>query len=103
MIQHKLPSGGFIWTTYVHVAQITVQIGDIVTSDTVIGHLMNKKQLNKYGWVYNHLHFEVLRNPRIGNGGKLLSYSTWCKTKNEVMKHFYNPVDFFKREWAHER
>lgn len=103
MIQHKLPSGESVWTVYVHVTRIEVGVGDIVSKNTVLAHLMNRDQLNEYGWVYNHLHFEVLKKPRINHIGKYLSYSTRCRTEEEVERHFFDPVKFLENVWLSER
>lgn len=100
MIQHRLPSEETIWTVYVHVTKVKVKEGDLVRNDTIIANLMDKSQLNKYGWEFNHLHFEVLKYPRISEAGRYLSFSTECKTKKEVEKHFYNPVTFLQKMWA---
>ena len=100
MIRHRLPSEETIWTVYVHVTKVKVKEGDLVSNDTIIAHLMDKSQLKKYGWEFNHLHFEVLKYPRISETGKYLSFSTECKTKKEVEKHFYNPVTFLQKMWA---
>jgi len=103
MVEHRLPSGEIVWTVYVHVTDVKVKRGESVTSDTVIAHLMSKVQLNIYGWHFNHLHFEVLKKPRITKDGKYLSYSTWCKTEDEVERRFHNPVAFFIELWALEK
>ena len=103
MIQHILPSETTIYSVYVHVTDIKVSIGDIVDNSSHIANLMNRKQLDLYGWDFNHLHFEILREPRIQEDtGKYLSFSTKCKTEEAVMKHFYNPELFLKEMWSLE-
>ena len=102
MIQHQLKSGKTIYTVYVHITNVKVEIGDWVSTDTVIACLMNKKQLLKYGDDFNHLHFEVLKYPRENESGKIFSYSTRCRTKQEVEKYFLNPINFLEKVWAQE-
>lgn len=102
MIQHRLSSGQTVWTVYVHVTNVMVRPGDVVGENTVIALLMNESQLNRYGWEFNHLHFEILKYPRINKEGKHLSFSTKCKTENQVRSHFYNPITFLQRMWADE-
>lgn len=100
MVMHQLASGETIYSVYVHITDIQVSIGETVDSNTFIARLMNAEQLNKYGWEFNHVHFEILRGkPRIETPGKYLSYSVLCNTQEEVNKHFYNPVSFFHRMW----
>ena len=103
MIKHTLPSLETVYSVYVHVTNIQVKIGDMVTSDTIIATLMDKQQLNNFGWEYNHLHFEILKKPRTCEIGKILSYSTKCRTIKEVEKHFYNPISFLKSMWNSEK
>ena len=103
IIKHILPSGTTIYSVYVHVTDIKVSTGDIVNSSSHIANLMNRKQLDLYGWDFNHLHFEILREPRTQEGtGKFLSFSTKCKTEEDVMKHFFNPELFLKEMWLLE-
>ena len=101
MIQHLLPSGTAIYSVYVHVTNIKVNTGDIVGHTTHIADLMDKAQLDTYGWEFNHLHFEILKKPRVHEiNGNYLSYSTRCKTKEDVLEHFHNPELFLKKMWS---
>ena len=103
MVMHKLETGEIIYSVYVHITDIQVSIGEIVDCNTIVGRLMNAEQLNKYGWEFNHIHFEILKSkPRIEDPGKYLSYSVLCKTPKEVDAHFYNPVTFFQKMWKIE-
>ena len=103
MIEHQLLTGETVWTVYVHVTKIMINLGEVVSCDSIIAHLMNADQLNKYGWEYNHLHFEVLKKPRIARDGKYLSYSTKCRTTKEVKRHFYDPIEFLGATWTSEK
>jgi murein DD-endopeptidase MepM/ murein hydrolase activator NlpD len=103
MIQHRLPYDEIVWSVYVHVTHINARIGDVVSSNTAIAHVMNKDQLKKHGWEYKHLHFEILKKPRVNEVGKYVSYSTRCKTRQEVEKHFYDPKAFLQRMFASDR
>lgn len=103
MIQHLLPTGTAIYSVYVHVTNIKVSKGDIVRNTTHIADLMTKTQLDIYGWEFNHLHFEILKKPRVHQvNGNYLSYSTKCKTKEDVRKNFQNPTLFLENMWANE-
>jgi murein DD-endopeptidase MepM/ murein hydrolase activator NlpD len=89
------------WTAYEHVAGIRVRLHEQVTPDLPIARFMNRNELNKYGWQFDHFHFEVLKikpvllktdnsNPE----RRYSSYSLICSTREELNKYFYNPVEF---------
>ncbi|MGB0431730.1 MAG: M23 family metallopeptidase [Bacteroidia bacterium] len=89
------------WTVYEHVSGIEVDLFDDVNPDKPIARFMNKSELDKYGWQFDHLHFEVLKvkplklKPAKNTPKRLFSsYSLTCKTKVELNKYFYNPIEF---------
>ena len=102
MIEHFLPEKK-VYTVYAHITNIQVEIGDKVDINSYIANLMNAEQLDRYGWEFNHLHFEILKTTRLGEDGKLLSYSTRCKTKKEIYRRYYDPILFFRHAWSLER
>ena len=103
MIRHTLSTGAIVHSIYAHITNIHVSVGDMVDSDTVIAHLMNAEQLNRYGWFFNHVHFEILKaEPRVGETGKLLSYSVECRTEKQAKQHFYDPIAFLREQWQIE-
>jgi murein DD-endopeptidase MepM/ murein hydrolase activator NlpD len=90
-----------IWTVYEHVSGIRVSVGDNVTPSQPIARFMNKEELARYGWQFNHVHFEVLRHePRpIKPSAKTPSryfntYNLECYTKDELARYYYDPLDF---------
>jgi murein DD-endopeptidase MepM/ murein hydrolase activator NlpD len=95
------------WTVYEHVAGIKVGINEHVTPDLPIARFMNKNELDKYGWQFDHLHLEILKikpviikQDRSNPERRYSSYSLNCLTKEELNKYFYNPVEFFKRKFV---
>ncbi|MFY0674421.1 MAG: M23 family metallopeptidase [Bacteroidia bacterium] len=89
------------WTVYEHVSGIEVGLFDDVNPDKPIARFMNKAELDKYGWQFDHLHFEVLKvkplklKPNKSTPRRLyLTHSLTCKTKEELNKYFYNPIEF---------
>jgi len=94
------------WTVYEHVAGIKVSLNEHVTPNLPIARFMNKNELDKYGWQFDHLHLEILKTKpiiikqdRSNPERRYSSYSLNCLTKEELSKYFYNPVEFFKREF----
>jgi murein DD-endopeptidase MepM/ murein hydrolase activator NlpD len=94
------------WTVYEHVAGIKVRLNEQVTPNLPIARFMNMYELNKYGWQFDHVHFEILKikpikiKPDNSNRERhYSSYSLLCLTKNELNKYFYNPIEFLSREF----
>lgn len=98
------------WTVYEHVAGIKVHLNEQVTPHSPIARFMNINELNKYGWQFDHFHFEILKlkPTRIKPGNSTperhySSYSLTCFTKEELSKYFYNPIEFLTRELQSKR
>lgn len=93
-----------VWTVYEHVAGIRVHYGDSVTPDMIIARFMNKQELYQYGMHFNHLHFEIIRHaPRKLPPTTLLperhcgTYALTCKDEIELLRCYYNPLDYLIR------
>lgn len=100
IIEHKNPE---CWRVYEHIAGITVNLNDHVNTDSPIARFMNKVELNKYGWQFDHFHLEILkiqpvrlkRDP-VNPDRKFSSYMLLFYTKEELNKYFYNPREFLQ-------
>src|ERR1043166_4383712 len=60
IIEHEL-GGKEFWALYEHIAGITVKVGDEVDPAKPIARFMNKKELDNYGWQFDHFHLEILK------------------------------------------
>jgi hypothetical protein len=103
MIAHEI-NGLKFWTVYEHIAGILVTPGDKVQPETPFARFMNKSELNKYGWQFNHFHFETLKHPplKLTPDAKhptrfYSSYTLTCQTGNDLSKYFYDPIGFLKK------
>lgn len=101
IIEHE---DGKFWTVYEHIAGIKVGLFDHVSADTPVARFMNKEELNRYGWHFDHIHFEVLKvrpmklKRENKNPNRLFaSYSLVCYTKEDLYKYFYDPIYFFEK------
>ncbi|MCJ7547186.1 MAG: M23 family metallopeptidase [Deltaproteobacteria bacterium] len=109
IIEHKLPNENIVWTVYEHIAGITVTVGNIVSPRKPIARFMNKEELNRYGWQFDHVHFEVLKvRPRALKPTDKTSlsffgtYSLECYTASDLKKYYYDPILFMEIRWLDE-
>lgn len=98
IIEHEDP---LCWTVYEHIAGIKVDLNDKVSPDKPIARFMNKSELDRYGWQFDHFHFEILKMKPLrmkadaGNPDRRYSsYSLICYTREELNNYFYSPADF---------
>ena len=101
IIEHKI-SGSKVWSLYEHIAGIKVNVNDAVRSDTPIARFMNKKELDAYGWQFDHFHFELLKveprklKPSKANPERFYnSYTLTCYTSTDLKKYYFNPIEYF--------
>jgi murein DD-endopeptidase MepM/ murein hydrolase activator NlpD len=100
ILAHEI-NGVKLWSLYEHIAGIEVQIGDEVQPEKAIARFMNKSELDKYGWQFDHFHFEVIKvkpqkvKPTEKNPGHYYnSYSLVCYTLNDLKKYYFDPLDY---------
>jgi murein DD-endopeptidase MepM/ murein hydrolase activator NlpD len=100
IIEHSF-NGNLFWTEYEHIAGIKVEIGDFVDEYTEIATYMSKNELNKYGWQFDHFHFEILKIqpqkivPKESQPQYLFaSYNLICYSREELNNRYYNPLVF---------
>lgn len=103
IIEHYI-SGLAFWTLYEHVAGIEVTLYENVTSNNPIARFMNTNELNRYGWQFDHFHFEVMKikpfplsyNDKMPQR-KFNSYSLICYNVDDLNKYYFNPIEFLKK------
>lgn len=106
IIEHTI-DGEKVWAVYEHVAGIAVKLGERVSTSKPIARFMTKQELDRFGWQFDHFHFEVLKiqptplkvDPKLPDR-KFVSHSLNCHTRAELDLHFYNPIEFLS---AHMR
>ncbi len=102
IIEHALDGHKF-WSLYEHVSGIRVKVNDRVEPHKPIARFMNKDELNRYGWQFNHFHLEILKvKPIAIKSNKAMperlynSYSLSCLSLEDLNKYYYNPILFLK-------
>lgn len=102
IIEHN-DQGKKFWSLYEHVGGIFVKINETVLPSKPIARFMNKNELDKYGWQFDHFHLEILKVAPIPlkPDNKFPdryygSHTLTCYTKLELNKYFYDPGEFLK-------
>jgi murein DD-endopeptidase MepM/ murein hydrolase activator NlpD len=103
IIEHALEDGNKIWSVYEHIACILVNVGEHIDSNKPIARFMNKTELNKYGWQFDHFHFEILKvapkkvrfNPALPHRF-YATYNLECYTPETLNKYYFDPIKFFQ-------
>lgn len=104
IIEHNIQRQPF-WTLYEHIAGILVKAGAVVDPSRPIARYLNKEELNRFGWQFDHFHFEILRVKPIAlphdhnlPERKFNAYTLSCFTENDLNKYYYNPIAFFNEK-----
>ena len=105
IIEHKNENEQKFWTIYEHIAGIEVELYEHVNPSSPIARFMNLGELDRYGWQFNHFHFEVLKTQplRLKIESTLpdrlfASNSLGCFTEDDLNKYFYSPIDFLEEQ-----
>lgn len=103
IIEHEIKDKEKFWTVYEHVSGIRVTVGDSVTPIEPIARFMNKEELDRYGWQFDHLHFEILKVkpwPVIPTENTpyryFRSYNLECYTQTDLKNYYFDPIQFLK-------
>lgn len=102
IIEHN-HNGFLFWSLYEHVAGIAVKVGDEVSPPIPIARFMNKSELNRFGWQFNHFHLEILKYPPVAIRPTpkhpqrfYNSYSLVCYTPDDLNAYYFDPLIFLK-------
>lgn len=88
-LQHLLPNGELVYTSYIHVAEVRVKEGQWVDTDTVLARRFNRAELKQYGAFYNHLHYQVHKNEFVPE------HTIQTNTAVQANERFYDPKFIF--------
>ena len=93
-----------IWSLYEHIAGIKVKVNEVVGTKKTIARFMNKAELDKFGWQFDHFHLEILKlKPSALKPSKSQperyynSFSLICFNKEDLYKYYYDPMEFLSQ------
>lgn len=103
IIEHTLRNNKKVYSVYIHISDIMVNINDTVDEKSVLGSFIDYKNLDRWGEFLNHLHFEILKVPPrfigINNKDSIFnSYSINITKKKEIDDYYFDPKIFFIRD-----
>ncbi len=106
IIEHLLPDSSAVWTVYEHLSGICAAAGDTVAPGSPIGRFMTRAELDRYGWQFDHLHFEVLRmRPHAMSPSQRLpmrlfrTYALECRDPAMLSRRCFDPQTFLEEQW----
>jgi murein DD-endopeptidase MepM/ murein hydrolase activator NlpD len=89
VVKHKLADGSTLFTSYKHLHDATVQIGQTVDADTRVGRLFTRQETKALGGDYDHLHLEIRKS--FDDYG----VASWASmNRAEADKRFLDPAAF---------
>jgi murein DD-endopeptidase MepM/ murein hydrolase activator NlpD len=106
IIAHRMADGGSVWTVYEHIAGIRVAVGEVISPAAPIARFMNKQELDRFGWQFDHVHFEVLKHrpralmPSADTPYRFFAtYSLACHTLHDLQRYYHDPIEFLEKQW----
>lgn len=95
VVKHILKDNSVIFTSYKHINDIKVKVGDQVTKDTKIARVLTKKEAKTYKGNFDHLHLEVRKS------FEDYGCASWLTmTKEELNYYCLDPNLFLKKMLA---
>lgn len=105
IIEHGPETGDTIWSVYEHIAGIACGLGDSVVPERPIGRFMNRAELDRHGWQFDHLHLEIMKvpprprpdDPRLPHC-LFMPYGLICYTRKELEARYLDPLIFIREK-----
>jgi hypothetical protein len=106
IIEHST-DGDTVWTAYEHIHVLKFRAGTPVSPFDTIARLFDKTELSKYGWQFDHLHFEVIkkRPPRLAASKtapdhRYTTFAITCYTEQSLHERLCDPLEFMKEKFG---
>lgn len=91
VVEHTLADDTVRWSSYKHIIEEQVEIGQIVDEHTVVGRMFSEEEQERAPWRGVHLHFELRTS--IADHGT----ASWTSMSQEELEEYaMYPLDFFE-------
>lgn len=98
VIEHHLADGRILYSMYVHIEDIRVEVGDWVDEHTPLGRVFDKEELKRANFnTPNHLHLEIRKS--LADRGRASIASMSMKA---LCRFCLDPLHFFKKKFFSE-
>jgi len=101
IVKHMTKDSLPLWSVYEHISGILVQVGDLVSPARPLARFMNRDELDRYGWQFDHFHLEVMQTepyaliPTEQHPQRFYaSYALTCFTDTELQSKYLDPLVF---------
>jgi murein DD-endopeptidase MepM/ murein hydrolase activator NlpD len=106
IIEHGMDRAAKVWTVYEHIAGIRVSVGQPVDPHTPVARFMNRAELDRHGWQFDHLHFEIMKaaphplTPSAQTPQRFFgNYWDRCYDDRDLEEYYFSPRHFLERQW----
>jgi murein DD-endopeptidase MepM/ murein hydrolase activator NlpD len=92
IVEHHLQDGQVLYSAYVHIEDIQVEVGDWVDEDTALARVFSTEELERANFnTPNHLHLEIRKS--LADDG----YASYASMNMRALNQFcLDPLKFFK-------
>lgn len=95
VVKHLLKDSSIVFTSYKHINEIQVSVGDQVSKDTKIARVLTHKEAKSYKGAFDYLHLKVRKS--FDDYG----CASWLTmTKDELNFYFYDLLSFMKENFT---
>ncbi len=91
VVEHTSEQGQRFYSSYKHVAELQVAVGDRVEETTQLARVFDEQEQRSAPWSQNHLHFEIRRSIEDGGVASFASMSM-----EELERYAMDPRIFFR-------
>lgn len=92
VVKHVLSDSTIVFSSYKHINDIKVAVGDQVNKNNKIARVLTKKEAHSYKGAYDYLHLEIRKS--FDDFG----CASWLTMTKEVLNYyFYDPDKFMKK------
>jgi len=101
ILEHCPSDSQSLWTVYEHVSGIRCGLGDTVAPDRPMARFMDRRELDRHGWQFDHLHFEVMKRRPVTRPPdarlpfcRYRTFGLTCFSESDLAGRYHDPLLF---------